>query len=80
MPHERSLVTSTSDEQSQATVLGRREKGNGDSVRQWWSSTMCGEVGLVIRLHLLFGEVRIVTTALKAVEEVQQGRQEIGGE
>ena len=29
----------------------------------------CGEVGLVIRLHLLEGEVRTVTTALKVVEE-----------
>ena len=29
----------------------------------------CEEVGLVIRLHLLFGEVRSVTTALKVVEE-----------
>ena len=28
----------------------------------------CGEVGLVIRFHLLFGEVHSVTTALKVVE------------
>ena len=35
----------------------------------------CGEVGLVIGLHLLFGEVRSVTTALKVVEEVQEGLQ-----
>ena len=38
---------------------------------------LCGEVGLVIRLHLLFGEVRSVTAALKVVEEVQEGLQEI---
>ena len=37
----------------------------------------CGEVGLIIRLHLLFGEVRSVTTALKVEEEVQEGLQEI---
>ena len=41
------------------------------------SSRVCGEVGLIIRLHLLFGEVRSVTTALKVVEEVQQGLQGI---
>ena len=41
---------------------------------------MCGEVGLVSRPHLLFGEVRSVTAALKVVEEVQQGLQEIKGE
>ena len=34
----------------------------------------------VIRLHLLFGEARSVTTALKFVEEVQEGLQEIEGE
>ena len=39
-----------------------------------------GEVGLIIRLHLFFVEVRSVTTALKVVEEVQQGLQEIEGE
>ena len=37
----------------------------------------CGEVGLVIRLRLLSCEVRSVTTALKVVEEVQEGLQEI---
>ena len=37
----------------------------------------CAEVGLVIRLHLFFGEVRSVTNALKVVEEVQEGLQEI---
>ena len=40
----------------------------------------CGEVGLVIRLHLLFGGVPSDTTALKVVEEEQQGLQEIEGE
>ena len=30
-----------------------------------------------MRLHLLFGEVRNLTTALKVVEEVQEGLQEI---
>ena len=35
------------------------------------------EVGLVIRLHLLFGGVRSVTAALKVVEEVQEEMQEI---
>ena len=40
----------------------------------------CEEGGLVIRLHLLFGEVRSVTTALKIVEEVQQELQKIEGE
>ena len=38
---------------------------------------LCVEVGLVIRLHLLFGGERSVTTALKVVEEVQEGLQEI---
>ena len=42
--------------------------------------TTCGEVGLVIRLHLLFVQVGSVTTALKVVEEEQQGLQEIEGE
>ena len=37
------------------------------------------EVGLVIRLHILFGEVRSVTTALKVVEEVQEELQETKG-
>ena len=41
---------------------------------------LCGEVGLVIRLHLLFGGVRSVITVLKVVEEVQKGLQEIKGE
>ena len=40
----------------------------------------CGEVGLVIRFHLLFGGVRSATTALKVVEEVRQGLQDIEGE
>ena len=35
------------------------------------------EVGLVSRLHLLFGKGRSVTTALKVVEEVQEEMQEI---
>ena len=37
----------------------------------------CGEVGFVSRVHLLLGGVRSVTTALKVVEEVQEGLQEI---
>ena len=37
----------------------------------------CEEVGFVSRVHLLSGEVRSVTTALKVVEEVQEGLQEI---
>ena len=37
----------------------------------------CVEVGFVSRVHLLFGEVRSVTTALKVVEEVQEEMQEI---
>ena len=37
----------------------------------------CGEVGLVSGPNLLFGGVRSVTTALKQVEEGQQGLQEI---
>ena len=40
----------------------------------------CGEVGLVTSRHLLFGGVRGVTAALKVVEEVQEGLQEIEGE
>ena len=32
----------------------------------------CEEVGPVSRVHLLSGEVRSVTTALKVVEEVQE--------
>ena len=40
----------------------------------------CEEVGFVSRVHLLFGEVRSVTTALKFVEEVQEGLQEIEDE
>ena len=38
---------------------------------------LCLEVGLVIGLHLLIGEVRRVSTALKVVEEVQEGLQEL---
>ena len=41
---------------------------------------MCVEVGVVSRVHLLSGEVRSVTTALKVVEEVQEGLQEIEDE
>ena len=37
----------------------------------------CGEVGVVKGVHLLSSEVRSVTTALKVVEEVQQGLQDI---
>ena len=37
----------------------------------------CGEVGLVIRLHQLLGGVRSVTVALKVVEEMQEGLQDI---
>ena len=37
----------------------------------------CGEVGLVSRSHLLFDGVRSVTTVLKAVEEEQEGLEEI---
>ena len=40
----------------------------------------CEEVGLVSRVYLLSGEVRSVTTALKDVEEVQEGLQEIEDE
>ena len=42
--------------------------------------TICEEVGFVSRVHLLSGEVRSTTTALKVVEEVQEGLQEIGDE
>ena len=37
----------------------------------------CVEVGFVSRVHLLFGEVRSVTTTLKVVEEVREEVQEI---
>ena len=37
----------------------------------------CEEVGFVRRVHLLSGEVRSVSTALKVVEEVQEEVQEI---
>ena len=40
----------------------------------------CWEVGLVIRLHHLFGGVRSVTAALKVVEEVQEELREIEDE
>ena len=40
----------------------------------------CEEAGFVSRIHLLSGEVRSVTTALKVVEEVQEGLQEIEDE
>ena len=40
----------------------------------------CEEVGLVIRLHLLFDGVHSLAMALKVVEEVQEGLQEIEGE
>ena len=38
--------------------------------------TTCEEVGVVIRLHLLFGGVHRLATALKVVEEVQEEVQE----
>ena len=41
---------------------------------------MCGEVGFVSRVHLLFGDVRNVTTALKVVEDVREELQEIEDE
>ena len=44
-----------------------------------WDS-FCEEVGVVKRLHLLSGEVRSVTTALKVVEEVQEEVQEVKDE
>ena len=37
----------------------------------------CEEVGVVKGVHLLSGEVRSVTTALKVVEEVQEEVQEV---
>ena len=37
------------------------------------TSVCCVEVGLDISLHLFFVEVRSVITALKVVEEVQEG-------
>ena len=40
----------------------------------------CEEVGFVSGVHLLSAEVRSVTTALKVVEEVQDGLQEIEDE
>ena len=40
----------------------------------------CEEVGVVKGVHLLSGEVRSVTTALKVVEEVQEEVQEIKDE
>ena len=40
----------------------------------------CGEVGLVSRVHLLWGGVRSVTTVLKVVEEVQEEVQEVEDE
>ena len=40
----------------------------------------CEELGFVSRVHLLSGEVRSVTTALKVVKEVQEGLQEIEDE
>ena len=36
---------------------------------------ICEEVGVVKGVHLLSGEVRSVTTALKVVEEVQEGEE-----
>ena len=40
----------------------------------------CEEVGVVKGVHLLFGGVRSVTTALKVVEEVQEEVQEVRDE
>ena len=40
----------------------------------------CEEEGFISRVHLLSGEVRSVTTALKVVEEVQEEVQEIENE
>ena len=40
----------------------------------------CEEVGVVSGVHLLSGEVRSVTTALKVVEEMQEEVQEIEDE
>ena len=42
--------------------------------------TTCEEVGIVKRVHLLSGEVRSVASALKVVEEVQEGVQEVKDE
>ena len=43
-------------------------------------SWICEEVGVVKGVHLLSGEVRSVTTALKVVEEVQKEVQEVKDE
>ena len=42
--------------------------------------TSCEEVGVVKGVHLLSGEVRSVTTALKVVEEVQEEVHEVKDE
>ena len=41
---------------------------------------ICEEVGVVKGVHLFSDEVRSVISALKVVEEVQEGLQEIKGE
>ena len=42
--------------------------------------SICEEVGVVKRVHLLSGEVRRLATALKVVEEVQEEVQEVKDE
>ena len=49
-------------------------------LKQLSGDTICEEVGVVKAVQLLSGEVRSVTTALKAVEEVQEEVQEVNGE
>ena len=44
------------------------------------ASIICEEVGVVKGVHLLSGEVRSVTTALKVVEEVQEEVQKVEDE
>ena len=49
----------------------KMRKNQGPSI-----TSLCEEVGVVKGVHLLSGEVRSVTTALKVVEEVQEEVQE----
>ena len=55
----------------------KRELGSEHAQRSEVGLITCEEAGFVSRVHLLSGEVRSVTNALKVVEEVQEEVQEI---
>ena len=70
-------MANTSDEPQLMTPGLRTNTAFDVRPQQRSSDKPCEEVGVVNGVHLLSGEVRSVTTALKVVQEVQEEEQEI---